>query len=167
VPAVDSTEQLWAVEHIKQLKARYFRLMDLKKWEEWADVFTDDCEMRIGSGSALVLFGRGQIVARAAKVMAERVSVHHGHMPEITVLDERTAHGVWSLQACGVPRSETPAASTLQTQTFGHYYDEYVKGADGRWRIARVELLEHLVIVERPASPAWVGGPDMPGVAPP
>lgn len=31
-----------AVEQISQLKARYFRLMDQKQWEEWRDVFTED-----------------------------------------------------------------------------------------------------------------------------
>jgi len=30
------------IEAIKQLEARYFRLMDTKQWEAWADVFTED-----------------------------------------------------------------------------------------------------------------------------
>ena len=32
------------IEEIKQLKARYFRLMDTKQWDEWADLFTDDLD---------------------------------------------------------------------------------------------------------------------------
>ena len=33
------------LEAIRQLKARYFRLMDEKDWDALADVFTDDVEM--------------------------------------------------------------------------------------------------------------------------
>ena len=35
-------EDLVEIERIKQLKARYFQLMDQKRWDEWADVFTED-----------------------------------------------------------------------------------------------------------------------------
>ncbi len=38
-----SLEQLWDIEQIKQLKARYFRLLDTKDWDAFADRFTDDC----------------------------------------------------------------------------------------------------------------------------
>jgi len=31
-----------AIEQLKQLKARYFRLMDQKRWDEWQEVFTED-----------------------------------------------------------------------------------------------------------------------------
>ena len=35
--------QVWAdVEAIKQLKARYCRLLDTKDWAAWRDLFTDD-----------------------------------------------------------------------------------------------------------------------------
>ncbi len=36
-------EKLWDIEQIKQLKARYFRLMDTKDWAAWRELFTDDC----------------------------------------------------------------------------------------------------------------------------
>ena len=35
-------EELTEIERIKQLKARYFLLMDQKRWDEWADVFCED-----------------------------------------------------------------------------------------------------------------------------
>lgn len=37
-------EQLIEIEEIKQLKARYFRLIDLGKWDEFAELLTEDCE---------------------------------------------------------------------------------------------------------------------------
>ena len=36
---IDQTNDL---EAIRQLKARYFRLMDTQQWEAWADCFTAD-----------------------------------------------------------------------------------------------------------------------------
>ena len=40
--ASNLAEKLWDIEQIKQLKARYFRLMDTKDWAAWKDLFTDD-----------------------------------------------------------------------------------------------------------------------------
>ena len=36
-------EQLWDIEQIKQLKARYFRYIDSKDWDSFAQLFTEDC----------------------------------------------------------------------------------------------------------------------------
>ena len=33
------------IEEIKQLKARYFRGLDMKDWVLWADVFTEDAHI--------------------------------------------------------------------------------------------------------------------------
>jgi hypothetical protein len=38
----DAAQELWEIEAIKQLKARYFRLMDAKDWRGLAEVFTPD-----------------------------------------------------------------------------------------------------------------------------
>ena len=35
-------QDLVEIERIKQLKARYFLLMDQKRWDEWVDVFCED-----------------------------------------------------------------------------------------------------------------------------
>jgi len=42
IPALSAAEQLVELEAIKQLKARYFRLMDTKQWLPFSQVFTDD-----------------------------------------------------------------------------------------------------------------------------
>src|SRR5262245_37696101 len=39
---MDRMAELVEIEEIKQLKARYFRLMDEKRWDEWAEVFAED-----------------------------------------------------------------------------------------------------------------------------
>jgi hypothetical protein len=41
----DAVGRLLDIEAIKQLKARYFGLMDQKLWSEWGEVFTADAAM--------------------------------------------------------------------------------------------------------------------------
>jgi hypothetical protein len=38
------------IEGIRRLKARYFRLMDTKQWDEWAELFVDEARLRYGPG---------------------------------------------------------------------------------------------------------------------
>ena len=71
-------EDLVEIEAIKQLKARYFRSMDEKRWDDWGQVFTE-------------VHGRG------------------------------------------------------------HYHEEYEKGADGQWRIAKLVLTRLWIRREGPA----------------
>ena len=40
-------QTLQDIEAIKQLKARYFRTLDTKAWDDFADVFTDDVRIDV------------------------------------------------------------------------------------------------------------------------
>ena len=40
---------LVAIEEIKRLKHRYFRTLDLKKWEEFGDCLSEDVTARYGT----------------------------------------------------------------------------------------------------------------------
>lgn len=127
---------LVAIAEIHQLKARYFRLMDTKRWDEWGEVFAVAARMEIPE-SDLVLEGRDAIVARVRDIIGPAVTVHHGHLPEIEVQGEGAAVGVWAMEdlvtwtsAGGAPRG---------FRGFGHYHEAYVV-EDGAWRIARTRL---------------------------
>ena len=80
---------------IKELKARYFRLVDAKDWEAWREVFTDDVRVRLPDLEPFV--GADTWVAFVAEGMAATQSAHHGHMPELTLDGPTEAHGLWSL----------------------------------------------------------------------
>jgi len=41
------------IEAIKQLKARYFRLLDTKQWDAWREVFSDDFSADVDGGYAV------------------------------------------------------------------------------------------------------------------
>jgi hypothetical protein len=60
-------------------------------------------------------------------------------MPEIEIVDATTAHGVWAMYDRLM--SPTPGGvGRALVEGYGHYIEEYRKGADGKWRIARLEL---------------------------
>lgn len=126
---MDHAAELYEVEQIKKLEARYFRLMDTRQWEQLGDCFTSDYQFAIAE--RLTASSRQEMVARASTLRG--VTVHQGHMPEIELTGPDTATGIWA--AFGWADLQQ---SNLQN--YGHYQDEYEKGADGRWRIKRSHL---------------------------
>jgi hypothetical protein len=125
-------EQLVEIEQIKQLKARYFRLMDTKQWPEWTQVFTEDAVLQWGPKDDNVFRGRDEIVKGVSHVLREATTCHHGHMPEIELTGADRARGIWAMY----DYVESPQ---FVLHGFGHYHEEYRK-ADGAWRIARLKL---------------------------
>jgi len=122
------------IEAIKQLKARYFRLLDTKQWDAWREVFSDDFEADVEGGSvhAPVHFASAdEMVARNREILATASTVHHGHMPEIDLTGPDTATGIWAMV--------DEVALGAGFRGFGHYHEEYVKRG-GRWRIRRLRL---------------------------
>jgi SnoaL-like domain len=135
-----NTEQLKDIEAISQLKARYFRFLDTKKWKLWADCFTSDISAtyegapRGNDSQPLVnsVTGRDTLVDLCATMMVDAVSVHQGYMPEILLTSETTATGIWSMR-------DIVRMPTAHFKGWGHYHDEYVK-EDGKWKIKTLLL---------------------------
>ncbi len=142
----DALDAIEAIEAIKQLKARYFRTMDTKDWAGMRQVFTDDLVMDTTDSGGGVTHGADEFMAFLEPVLAEAVTVHHGHMPEITITSDTTATGVWSMEDTIV----FPDGTTLHGT--GHYHETYVR-TDGTWRIA-TSTLTRLTRDLRPAGDA-------------
>ena len=134
-----AAEELLEIEALKQLKARYFRLMDTKQWEALGEVFTADAELDVRQDAgeqAGRVRGRERIVASIRSAVHEATTVHHGHMPEIELVGPDTARGTWSMY----DYVEWPSASGRRGfHGFGHYVETYRK-EDGAWRIASLKL---------------------------
>jgi SnoaL-like protein len=130
------TQRLLDAEEIKQLKARYFRYMDTKQWSGWEEIFTADAVMDVSEEQVgeSVIKGRDKIIPFVSKVLEGVVTVHHGHMPEIEVLSETTARGIWSME----DKLRWPNGKTT-LHGYGHYHETYEK-VDGRWRIKTLKL---------------------------
>jgi len=86
------------IEAIKRLKARYFRLMDTKQWDQWGDVFTEDAHLAASPDPNETFHGRADIVKRVSAVLRDARTVHHGHMPEIDLTSPTTAVGIWAME---------------------------------------------------------------------
>lgn len=132
------------IEAIKQLKARYFRLMDTKDWDGLANVFTDDVEIDVSGEGGGVTHGVDEYLPFLREAIGEVITVHHGHMPEIELTSATTASGIWALE----DQLWWPEGSPIRyMHGFGHYHETYEK-ADGCWRIKSMTITRLHRIVE-------------------
>jgi hypothetical protein len=127
-------EDLAALEEIRRLKYRYFRTLDLKLWDEYADTFTADAVGHYGTkvyGDLEPLRGRDAIVAfMEEKLAGEIITMHVAQHPEIDV-DGDEATGSWGFEDTVI----VPQFKVL-IRGAGYYRDRYRREADGVWRIA-------------------------------
>lgn len=117
---------------VEQLKYHYLRCVDLKLWDEMAELLLPDATASYGGG-AYTFSGRDAILAFLRKTMGSEqvLTSHKCHQPEITFDDGgTTANAVWALDDVVVRRDYD---ITLRGAAF--YYDTYTK-VDGRWLIA-------------------------------
>ena len=148
-------EDLVAIETIRRLKARYFRLLDTKRWDEWADLFTEDAVMDVtddtGDRASGTVRGRDAIVATVSAALADARTVHHGHTPEIEIVDDAHATGTWAMEDTVdvAPPGEPPRG----IHGTGWYHEEY-RCEDGTWRIAAMHL-ERLRVDPLGPAGAW------------
>jgi hypothetical protein len=125
---------LVAIEEIRQVKHCYLRCVDLKLWDDLAEVFTQDATADYGTpalGKPLRLAGRDEIVGFLRKSLGpDIITTHFATQPEISV-DGDAATGTWAFQ-------DTVIATEFRVVITGaaFYEDRYARGADGRWRIA-------------------------------
>jgi uncharacterized protein (TIGR02246 family) len=121
------------IEAIKQLKARYFRTLDTKDWDGFRQVFVDGVVIDTTASGGNVVTGVDEFLAFLQEALADAVTVHQGHMPEVEITSATTATGIWALHDVIVWPNGT------RLQGYGHYHETYEK-ADGQWRIASSTL---------------------------
>ena len=153
---MNALERLLAREEICELKARYCRLLDTKRWEVWGQIFTEDVEMDVGDdvapehGSPLVR-GRDVVVTQTRHFVGTAQTVHHVHTPEIAFQDDEHASGIWAMYDRVIfgPNPPVPLKSIIG---HGHYHERYVRGLDG-WRIDAIRLTR-IAMTKEPLSAA-------------
>ena len=127
---MSDASKLLELEAIKQLKYRYLRCLDQKRWDELASCFTADATSSY-SGGKYAFDGRDAIMEFLRKSMGADsfLSSHTVHHPEIELTSASTARGVWALRDTVI---ETRANIVISGAAF--YEDEYVKQG-GEWKI--------------------------------
>lgn len=148
-------EKLLAIEEIRQLRPKYFRLIDSKNFEELPSVFSKDtwfdssdaiCDpikgQYPGFPKAEIARGRDAVVQSIIAGLPPALqSCHMCNVGEIEITSDTTAKGIIGL----TDRLLMPGA--LASAGYGYYYDEYVK-EDGKWVIAGATLKRKRVIFE-------------------
>jgi hypothetical protein len=133
------------IEVIKQLKARYCRLLDTKDWDGLRRVFSDDVVVdSTGSGGA-VITGADTFMAFVSTHMADYLTVHQCHTPEIAITSPSTASGIWAME------DRVRFADGRELNGFGHYHEEYEK-TDGTWRIKATRLTRLRMDITEPVA---------------
>ena len=131
-------------EAIRQLKARYFRTMDTKDWDGMRAVFADDLVIDTSESGGGVVEGADEFMAFLRETLADVVTVHHGHMPEISLTSSTTATGVWAME------DMLRWPNGMELHGYGHYHETYAKSGD-TWRIASSKLTRLHTEVTQPA----------------
>ncbi len=134
-------ERLLDFEHVKRLKAEYCRFVDTKQWARLRALFTEDVVFD-GFGSAPSGSTLDTFISGISSRLADAVTVHHCHMPEIEFIAPGRVRVVWAMmdivELFG-DRSPREAPGHRGFIGLGHYEDEYRK-IDGEWKIAYTRL---------------------------
>lgn len=131
--STDSAAVLIELEAIKQLKARYCRLLDTKDWTAWRQLFADDFLSDTSESGGKVIDGADEFVAFTRKALRTQATVHQVHAPEIELTSATTARGVWALE------DVVRFGPGVNLRGYGHYTETYEK-VGGEWLIATSKL---------------------------
>jgi hypothetical protein len=134
-------EQLLAIEDIKRLKSKYFYCLDHKDWARWKEeVFAPDLSFEVPEDRAEPIVGVDTFIDYCRVSCGNQISTHHGHMPDIEILSDTTAKGVWAMEdILRLPKDEPAPGGYTYLHGFGHYHETYTKLPVG-WRIQTVKL---------------------------
>jgi len=124
-------QMLMDIEAIKQLKHAYFRCIDTANFDELEELFHEHVSVHfVGGTYEWKLQGRAEYMEAVSKAFSTGAVGHHnGHHPELQILSETEATGIWYLADNMWILSEN-----FHTMGTALYWDRYLK-VDGRWTI--------------------------------
>ena len=136
---MDPLRRMVELEELRRLKAAYFRFYDTKDWDNWLSLLTEDATLcaepnTIWEQAQQPLFLKGRkaigdyLIGRASL----RTTVHHGHTPEIELMSDTEATGIWAME-------DIIEYEDQCLHGHGHYHETYRK-VDGQWRFASIHL---------------------------
>lgn len=119
------------IELIRQLKYRYCRAIDTCDIDALRQIVTEDFHTDYAGGTYRWQVQGREVFLEAIRgsFTAECIAVHTVHHPEIEVLDDVNARGLWYLTDTFIHLREN-----VVTEGSALYRDEYLKTAEG-WRI--------------------------------
>jgi hypothetical protein len=141
-------DQLAAIEAIKQVKARYWRGVDLCDGDLVRSVLAEDCELDYHGCCADPKSGIDYLPAMNVTLKGRDswqsdgmakfgiVSVHQGHQCDIEVTGPDTATGIWAF----TDRLWFPPGGAFALMTgYGFYHETYVRDGEN-WLIKTTRI---------------------------
>lgn len=130
---------LVGIEEIKQLKARYWRAVDMRDFQLLRSVFTADCVVDFRDAmlerDETKLWPDPDKFCEDTKLATRGIiTVHHGFPPEISVTSEQEAEGIWPFEDLVWVNEPNPLLPFKQLRGYGHYREKYRKTTAG-WKI--------------------------------
>lgn len=136
----EELSRLLDYEAIRNVKARYCRLLDTKDWDGFIALFTPDAVMDVEEDTGNPpINGHAAILDQVRFAVIDAQSAHQIHSSEIdlrgdeadviTAMQDRV---VWAPGKCPIPGGQSITG-------FGHYTERYVR-RDGQWKIAALKL---------------------------
>lgn len=135
---MDRLDRLEAIEAIRTLKARYYRLVDTKRWDELAGVFATDIQVLTPEGRVYAE-GGATYAAALRNSLEHAVSCHQGLSGEIEVHSAGRASAIWAMQDIITWADRHPVTGWKSIVGRGHYHETY-RRENGGWRIATLML---------------------------
>lgn len=141
-------QHLLELQALQQLKAQYCRYLDTKRWSDWLALFTNDatlCADNAPSGGGRdpetgpTYSGIKAIGDFVVPLFTGVESVHQVHFPEIQLIGDTEASGIWGMEGI----AQFPDGSFAHG--YGHYHETYRK-VDGQWRISTTHLTRLRVV---------------------
>lgn len=124
--------RLEAIDAIKQLKYRYFHACDSKQPDRVRACFAEG-PIDLQYGRIGEFADREQMLAIFTELACQDhiIEMHHGQNPQIEVLSDDSATGIWGLYYYMIDTRRN-----LVTQLAGFYEDAYAV-RDGAWQITK------------------------------
>jgi len=124
-------QRLMDIEAIKRVKHAYFRCIDTANMEELGTLFHEDVSVHFKGGTyEWITQGKKEYLDNIGVSFSKHSIGHHnGHQPEIQMLSETEATGIWYLadHMWILSRNAKTTGTAL-------YWDRYLK-VDGEWLI--------------------------------
>ena len=132
--ALEELKYLKDLEAIKALKSKYCHLVDSQRWDELAELWTEDATCDYGFFGCYS--GRDEIVNKFFGELVSSVSSFMAHMIHNPLIELRgdQASGSWYLTA-----HTTIQPANQAVWVMGLYRDEF-KRIDGNWKISSLNF---------------------------
>lgn len=142
---MDKATELADIERLKVLMAHYSTWGDTQQWDKFTTLLHQDAQFLIDAAPranpdadpVMKIDGRDNIINTLTGYMKGVRGAHQMYLPDITIVDEDTAHATWCLH----DYVKTPV---VIFNGWGHMRHDYVK-VDGEWKIRKLHTTRTIV----------------------